>query len=147
MRAKCLTKHRSRCPINLTLETIGDSWSLLIVRDLMFTGAKTFQDFLAAKERIATNILADRLSRLEAHRIIDKTRDPQDARRFIYRLTVKGIDLAPVLVEMVLWISAHEETDAPPDMLRAMKTDRQRFLEKVRESWRGERPRRRPPKT
>lgn len=135
MRAKSLTKHRSACPINIALETIGDSWSLLIVRDLMFKGGKTFNDFLAAEEKIATNILADRLGRLEKHGIVHKGRDPADARKCIYRLTEKGIGLAPALVELVLWVSAHEKTDAPPVVLRAMRSDREGFIEQVHATW------------
>lgn len=135
MRAKKSTKHRSACPIHIALEAIGDSWSLLIVRDLMFKGGKTFNDFLAAEERIATNILANRLGRLEAQGIVQKGNDPEDARRFIYRLTEKGIGLAPVLTEMVLWASAHEKTNAPPEILRAMRSDREGFIEQVRATW------------
>ena len=135
MRAKKSTKHRSGCPIHIALEAIGDSWSLLIVRDLMFKGGKTFNDFLAAEEKIATNILANRLGRLEAQGIVHKGNDPEDARRFIYRLTEKGIGLAPILVEMVLWASAHEKTDAPPEILSAMRSDREGFIEQVRATW------------
>lgn len=144
MKAKCRSRPRSRCPISLSVETIGDSWSLLIVRDLMFKGGTTFQDFLGAEENIATNILADRLWRLEAYGIVSKDSDPQDARRFIYRLTEKGISLAPVLVEMVLWISAYEKTDAPPALLAAMRADRQGFIDQVRATWFASRDKGRP---
>lgn len=128
-------KQRSQCPISVALEMLGDAWSLLIVRDLMFRGRRTFNDFLNGGEGIASNILADRLARLEESGILTKRRDKDDARRFVYRLTAKGIDLAPVLVELVQWSARHEETDAPPHVLRAMRRDRDRFLAQVRAAW------------
>lgn len=127
--------HRSNCPISMTLEMLGDSWSLLVVRDLLFTGATRFNDFLGAEEKIATNILSDRLERLECAGIINKLRDPDDGRRHIYRLTEKGIDLAPVLVEMILWAAHHETTAAPPAVVRAMSKDRAGFIANLRARW------------
>lgn len=129
---------RSNCPINIALEMLGDSWSLLIVRDLLFTGATRFNDFLGAEEKIATNILSARLLRLECAGIIEKRRDPDDARRHIYRLTEKGMDLAPVLVELILWSSQHEETAAPAAVVRAMRADRAGFIENLRSRWQTE---------
>jgi DNA-binding HxlR family transcriptional regulator len=126
---------RSGCPISIALELFGDPWSLLIVRDLMFKGINTFGGFAAAGEGIASNILADRLSRLELTGIITKAGDPTDARRFVYRLTAKGVGLAPMLVELVLWSAEHENTDAPEGMLAQMRTKRSRFLRGVRAAW------------
>lgn len=143
MRRSPTREHRSGCPIGIALDLIGDPWTLLVVRDLMFKGGKTFNDFLGAGEGIATNILADRLARLEANGIVDKARDPQDARRFEYRLTERGIALAPMLVELVLWSAAYEKTDAPQEVLRAMRSDREGFLAQVRRDWQAARPRRR----
>lgn len=114
---------------------LGDAWSLLIVRDLMFRGRQTFNDFLNGGEGIASNILTDRLARLEESGILTKRRDKEDARRFVYRLTAKGMDLAPALVELVLWSARYEKTDAPPHVLRAMRRDRDRFLAQVRAAW------------
>jgi DNA-binding HxlR family transcriptional regulator len=133
------SKRRSGCPLNVTLEVFGDRWSLLIVRDLMFKGRTTFKEFQQAEEGIATNILTDRLERLEAHGIVGKQRDPSDARRVIYRLTEKGIDLAPILVEMILWSARHEQTDAPPSVIRRMREDREQFLADIRSRWAGTR--------
>jgi DNA-binding HxlR family transcriptional regulator len=121
-------ERRSGCPVSISLDIFGDRWSLLIVRDLMFTGFRTFREFAAAGENIATNILADRLDRLEAAGIIAKRADPDDGRRSLYRLTKKGWDLAPVLVEMVMWAARYEETDAPPATVRAMRRDRAAFI-------------------
>ena len=128
---------RSGCPISIALETLGDAWSLLIVRDLMFKDRQTYNQFLQGEEGIASNILADRLRKLEAAGIVDKQHDPSDARRFIYRLSAKGIDLAPVLVELVIWSARHETTDAPAAVVRAMRTDREGFIAGVRERWRA----------
>ena len=136
MRRSHKHQHRSGCPIGIALDLIGDPWTLLIVRDLMFKGGKAFNDFLRGGEGIATNILTDRLERLELNGIVDKERDSSDARRFVYRLTEKGMALAPVLVELVLWAAAFETTDAPPEVVKAMRTDRKRFLKQVRSGWR-----------
>ncbi len=119
---------------------LGDPWTLLVVRDLMFKGSKTFGDFLSADEGIATNILADRLSRLEANGIAKKERDPEDARRLIYRLTEKGIDLAPAVVEIVLWSATHEKTEAPPEVITAMRRDKAAFLAQLRATWQSAQP-------
>lgn len=115
---------------------VGDPWTLLIVRDLMFKGLRTFQEFHAAGEGIATNILTDRLARLETAAIITRRPDAADARRTIYRLTRKGIDLAPVLIEMVLWADRYETTDAPPQTVKAMRANRAAVLADVRRRWR-----------
>lgn len=128
---------RSGCPISIALEMLGDAWSLLIVRDLMFKDKQTYNEFLQGGEGIASNILADRLRKLEAAGIVDKRADPSDARRFIYRLSTKGIDLAPVLVELILWSARHEATDAPAPVLRAMRGDREAFIAAVRQRWRS----------
>lgn len=135
MKEKASPSRRSGCPINVLLETLGDTWSLLIVRDMMFFGRHTYNEFLNAGEKVATNILSDRLQRLENAGIIEKRRDPADARKFIYRLTGKGIDLAPVMVEIILWSARNETTDAPPDIIKEMASDRDAFVARVRENW------------
>jgi DNA-binding HxlR family transcriptional regulator len=113
---------------------LGDRWSLLIIRDMMLLGARTFKEFLGSYEGIATNILANRLRRLETYGIVRTERDPFDGRKLIYQLTPKGIDLAPVLTEMVLWAGRHEKTKNQP-LLRLMQKDKQRFLEGIRQRW------------
>lgn len=143
MRRNQAHQPRSGCPIGIALDVIGDPWTLLVVRDLMFKGAKTFNDFLGAGEGIATNVLTDRLARLGANGIVSKERDTTDARRFIYRLTEKGIDLAPVLVDLVIWSTTYANTDAPPHVVRAMRTDRDGFLAQVRDGWKASQPKRR----
>ena len=101
--------------MNASVEMLGDRWSMLIIRDMMVRGFRTFKEFLGSDEGIATNMLADRLRRLEAHGIIASEPDPSDGRKLIYSLTAKGIDLGPVLTEMVLWAARHEETGDQAD--------------------------------
>jgi DNA-binding HxlR family transcriptional regulator len=127
-------KRRSGCPLNASVEILGDRWSLLIIRDMMLRGFHTYKQFLESYERIATNILADRLRRLEAHGIISTARDPSDARKVIYSLTAKGIDLAPVLTEMVLWAAAHEKT-GNQTLVRQMRKDKKQVISAVRQRW------------
>jgi DNA-binding HxlR family transcriptional regulator len=127
-------KRRSECPLNASVEMLGDRWSLLIVRDMMLRGWQTFKEFLEGYEGIATNILADRLRKLVACGILTTDRDPSDGRRLIYSLTTKGIDLAPVLTEMVLWAAAHEDTGNQP-LVRQMRKDKQKFMAEVRDRW------------
>lgn len=126
---------RSSCPINAALEIFGDRWSLLIIRDLMMRGFHTYKELVSSEEGIATNILADRLQRLEAAGIITTSRDAEDRRKVVYRLTGKGIDLAPILVELVLWGARYEASGAPPAMLRKMRTKREQFLAEIRGRW------------
>jgi DNA-binding HxlR family transcriptional regulator len=125
---------RSGCPLNASVEMLGDRWSLLIIRDMMLRGFRYFKDILKSYEGIATNILADRLRKLEAHGIIATERDPSDGRKLIYSLTAKGIDLAPVLTEMVLWAAAHEDTENQA-LVRLMKKDKAHFLAAIRQRW------------
>jgi DNA-binding HxlR family transcriptional regulator len=127
--------HRSSCPINISLEILGDRWSLLIVRDLMFRGFHTYKELVDSEEGIATNILADRLRRLEQCGIIRIEEDPTDRRKVMYRLTAKGMDLAPVLVELILWGARYEDTEAPPALLRKMQKHRAEFLSELRARW------------
>jgi len=132
MKKRVVAERRSDCPLNATLEVLGDRWSLLIVRDLLFKERTTYKDFLAGGEGIATNVLADRLKRLEAAGVIEKGRDAADARRLVYRLTTKGFSLAPVLVEMIVWGARHYRTAAPPATIREMTEHRERFLADIR---------------
>src|ERR1022692_2708895 len=127
-------KRRSECPLNASVEMLGDRWSLLIIRDMMLGGAHTYKEFLECCEGIATNILADRLRRLGAYGIITTEPDPSDGRKVAYLLTGKGIDLAPVLTEMVLWAAAHEETGNQP-LVNQMRADKKKFLAGVRQRW------------
>lgn len=101
-------KRQSGCPVAFGLDTFGDRWSLLIIREIMLKGKKTYSDFLEADESISTNILVDRLKHLEAEGIIVKSRDSENHRRFLYTLTQKGIDLMPVMLEIILWSGKYD---------------------------------------
>ena len=113
---------------------LGDRWSLLIIRDMMLQGAHTYKTFLECYEGIATNILADRLRKLAAYGIITTEPDPSDGRKLTYFLTAKGIDLAPVLTEMVLWAAAHEDTGNQA-LVQQMREDKKKFLTGIRQRW------------
>ncbi|MGH7238736.1 MAG: winged helix-turn-helix transcriptional regulator, partial [Candidatus Saccharimonadales bacterium] len=95
--------HKSDCPINYTVEVFGDTWSMIIFRDMATFGKKTFGDFLAADERIGSSVLAERLLHLENKDIIQKGADPNDKRRAIYTLTPNGIKAVPILYEIAVW--------------------------------------------
>ena len=129
-------KWRSGCPLNASVEVLGDRWSLLIIRDMMLRGFRSYKEFLESYEGIATNILADRLRKLENHGIITTNKDPLDGRKVVYVLTQKGIDLAPVLTEMVLWAAGHEDTGNEA-LVQLIKKDKEQFLAGVRQRWSG----------
>jgi DNA-binding HxlR family transcriptional regulator len=127
---------RSHCPISISLDVFGDRWTLLIVRDLMFKQRSTFGELAAGGEQIASNILADRLHRLESEGIIVGRPDPSDGRKVMYRLTEKGMELAPVLLEIILWAARHERTDAPPRVVARIRADRAAFIADLWTQWR-----------
>ena len=125
-------KKRSDCPISNSLDIWGDKWSLLIIRDLMFAKECTYGDFLKAPEGIATNILASRLQALEENKIIEKLPHPESKAKVLYRLTKKGIDLLPVMIEINLW--AEKYFSIPADkkaMLKEVKKDKAAFIKSV----------------
>lgn len=112
------TSGRSHCAISMALEMVGDKWSLLILRDLMFTDKRSYGELQSCDEKIATNILATRLQSLEANGIIRKTTDPKNGRRNLYYLTAKGIDLLPVVLELKHWMEKYSIiTEACPNQL------------------------------
>ena len=106
-----MTETRSGCPINLTLEVLGDRWSLILIRDIMFGNRRHFRELLSlSDEGIASNILADRLKRLVAHDVLSKRDDPTHKQKAVYSLTEKGIELLPLLVQMGAWGRRHLPT-------------------------------------
>lgn len=135
MKGKEVLRHRSGCPVSVSLEIFGDRWSLLIIRDLMVRGYRTFKEFQNSGEGIATNILADRLERLERAGIMEAEIDPEDARRVNYRLTEKGIDLAPVMLELLIWGARHEKTGASCEMIEHLARNREQVLSETRRRW------------
>lgn len=123
---------RSDCPINAFVEVFGDRWSLLVVRDLMLRGHRTYKELQGSEEGIATNILADRLERLAAAGILESEPDPTDGRRLLYRLTDKGMDLAAPIAALALWSTRHEGARPPPVFTDVMAAPAEAFFADVR---------------
>lgn len=98
-----MTAPRSFCPISLSLEIFGDTWTLLVLRDMMFAGKRHFRELMQSDERISSNILADRLARLVEHGVLTRTDDPTHKQKAIYTLTEKGIALLPIVVQIGAW--------------------------------------------
>jgi DNA-binding HxlR family transcriptional regulator len=123
------SKKRSDCPVSCSLDIWGDKWSLLIVRDLMFAKKCTYGDFLKSAEGIATNILAARLQSLEENEILEKSEHPESKAKVLYKLTQRGIDLLPILVEIHLW--AEKYFTIPVDIkaiIKEAKKDKAGFI-------------------
>lgn len=126
---------RSTCPISTALDIFGDKWSLLVVRDLMFNEKKTYGEFLESEEKIATNILADRLMLLEAGGIISKEKHPDSKAKMLYKITAKGIDLLPALVEIILWSEKHHEVHPfAKEFAKQVKKDKEGMLKQLKTS-------------
>lgn len=113
------TQHRERsgCPIACSLDVLGDHWTLIIIRNLMFAGLHEYKDMLKTDEQISSNILSDRLKRLECHGVINSIPHPESGKRKLYFLTPMGKDLIHVMVDMVLWGDKHlsESIKIPKD--------------------------------
>ena len=123
---------RSDCPISFALDVVGDRWTLLVIRDLLFKHKRRYSEFLASEERMATNILADRLRKLEDAGMISRTRAARNAGGVTYALTEKGLDLAPMLVEMILWSAKHDSATATePEFVTAALQDKQALVAAV----------------
>ena len=120
----------------MCLEVFGDRWSLLIVRDLMVRGYRTFKQFQESGEGIASNILADRLQRLEQSGILTSEPEETDGRRINYRLTRKGIDLAPILLDLLIWGARHEQAEASCSLILRMEKNREEILAEAERRWR-----------
>lgn len=127
-------KLRSHCPINFGLEIFGDRWSLLILRDIVFRGKRKYGEFLKSEEGFATNILASRLEHLVVSGILNREADETDGRIEIYSLTDKGLDLIPMLFEMVLWSYKHDNQSEAKRIVRLVeliRKDNRKISEKV----------------
>jgi DNA-binding HxlR family transcriptional regulator len=121
--------------VSVSLEVLGDRWTLLIVRDLMVRGYRTFREFQRAGEGIATNILSDRLRKLEAAGIVLTEPSERDGRSVYYRLTEKGIALAPLLLDLLIWGARHEETAAPCGLSLQLEKNREELLLETHRRW------------
>jgi len=128
-------ENRSHCPVNFALETFGDTWSLLIVRDIVFWGKRTYREFLDSGEGIATNVLASRLAHLEQKGILTKAPHETDRRKEVYSLTEKGLALIPILMEMSGWSARHDpETTAPMQFVEAVYANRDRMYSLIQDA-------------
>lgn len=126
-------RRKSDCPVHFGMEVFGDPWSLLIVRDLMFKDRSTYTEFLRGEERIATNVLADRLARLEQDGILTSERDPATGRAARYALTPKGIDLLPILFDIIAWSAKYDpRSAAEPDFVQRLAADRDGLENEIR---------------
>ncbi|MGC1462501.1 MAG: helix-turn-helix domain-containing protein [Terracidiphilus sp.] len=132
---KLNAEHRSGCPVSVSLDILGDRWSLLLVRDMMVRGYRTFREFQHAGEGIASNILSDRLRKLEAAGVVSTEPVAQDGRSAHYRLTEKGIALAPVLLDLLIWGARHEETAVPCNFIAKMELNREAVLAETYRRW------------
>ena len=123
---------RSDCPVSYALDFFGDKWTFLIIRDLMFEGKRFYKDFLGSKESIATNILSDRLKKLEGAGVItSQVYEPLKTKKE-YSLTQKGKDLLPVLIEMMVWSASYQASLAlPADFVMKAKTDREGLIKRI----------------
>ena len=123
---------RSMCPLSSFLDILGDKWSLLIVRDILFRGKKTYGEFQNSYEKIATNILADRLGLLESEGILTKTGHPESKAKYLYQLTQKGMDMLPFLLELIVWSDKYLEIHNEARMLAAqIRENRQGVIERL----------------
>jgi DNA-binding HxlR family transcriptional regulator len=121
-----LDPRRSDCPISYALDLFGDRWTLLVIRDILFKHKHHYSEFLESEEQIATNILADRLRKLEDAGMITRTKAARNAGGVTYTLTEKGLDLAPMLIEIILWSARHDvATAAEPEFVAAALHDRE----------------------
>ena len=128
-----MNKKRSECPLSCALDIFGDKWSLLIIRDLMFDNKCTYNDFLKSQEGIATNILASRLKELEENGIIEKSAHPDSKAKNLYRLTSKGIDLLPILIEVYIWSDKYFTIPADvKEVIQEAKKDKEKFENQIR---------------
>lgn len=125
-------KQRSTCPVSSSLDIFGDKWTLLILRDMLFEGKSTYGQFLQSEEKIATNILADRLAILESQGILSKSVAADKKSKFTYRLTEKGVDIVPVIVELVLWGARHCPTMVAPGLLEELHAGKDAAVEKYK---------------
>lgn len=130
-------KPRSGCPLSYTLDFFGDKWSLLIVRDMALNNKSTYGEFLNSEEKIATNILADRLSMLETNGFVTKQVAADKKSKFVYRLTEKGISLVPIILEIGLWGSTYNPPGLNPNLHHALQQDKEGTIRTIQETLRS----------
>lgn len=117
------SKQRSSCALSSSLDILGDKWTLLILRDILFIGKSSYGEFSQSEEKMATNILADRLALLECQGIVTKTVAADKKSKFTYQLTEKGLDLAPLMGEFILWGYQHCDNVADTALMLELRQD------------------------
>lgn len=128
------------CPIDFAMNMFGDRWSLLLIRDMLFRGKRRYGDFLNSEEGISTNILAERLKRMQCMGLVEKFPDPENRRASLYLLTDKGLDLLPILLEVIRWGLTHDDQSAvPPPVASALVGDDGSLARQARARIQGER--------
>lgn len=128
------SEQRSACPISCALDLLGDRWTLLIIRDMTLLEKKRFSEFSESAEGIASNVLSDRLQRLQDVGIVESQKDPLDGRRVLYSMTPKGLDLLPMMVELAAWGAKHlPGSGVPKEFRERYVADRDQFLLELRE--------------
>lgn len=125
-------KQRSECPISYSLDILGDKWLLLILRDMIFANKTSYGEFLQSEEKIATNILADRLLILEKQGFINKNIASDKKSKFIYTLTEKGISILPIIMEITIWGSNYNPFGGNQTLLGKLKEDKEGTMEKYK---------------
>ena len=129
--------YRSGCPMCNALDIVGDKWSLIVIRDLL-GGKTTFKEFMNGPEKIASNILSQRLKWLKNHEILDFRYRKDNKKEKCYYLTNKGIDLYPVMSELMLWSAKNvnnEFNDRGKDVIKKLKNDKQARIEEVTQNY------------
>jgi DNA-binding HxlR family transcriptional regulator len=126
------TTPRSNCPISFALDILGDKWILLILRDMIFAGKSSYGEFLQSAEKIATNILADRLNILESQQFVEKQVATDKKSKFNYILTEKGISLVPIILELAIWGLSYFPPEMDPDLIIELESDREKTIEKYK---------------
>lgn len=124
-----MEKTRSNCPISCSLDVFGDKWSLLIIRDIMLRGKMSYSEFLESEEKIATNILANRLNVLVAENILSKRVSQANKSKYIYSLTEKGIDLLPIIIEIMDWGAKYNANSPRKELGKKIKKDKAEVIE------------------
>jgi len=132
------SKLNNKCPIDYALETFGDRWTLLILRDLILSGKRYYRELMTSKEGIATNILASRLRKMEADGLIIRKQNLEDKRQIFYELTEKALDLIPVLLEISRWsVIYDQDTAAPSELMRRFNQEPQQLIAELKEAARN----------
>ncbi|SOD99215.1 winged helix-turn-helix transcriptional regulator [Spirosoma fluviale] len=135
------TERRSTCPINYSVEIFGDKWMLLLLRDIMFNGKNSFLEFRASDEKISSAVLTEKLNMLLNEGIVSKVTSPKNASKFLYLLTDKGIELVPVMVEILSWGSTYNPDGGPKTWLDRIKQNKKKAItelqDELRSQWRS----------